>query len=667
MRTSLLVLLILLAVGMAHADVPRMMSYQGRLTDDLGSPLSGTYDLTFTIYSDTNKIKVIWTETHGAVAVTDGLFGVMLGSNTPIDNDVFTGVTRWLAITVDGGSESPTTPIGSVGNALRSFHADTADYAHATAGGMSHWTLTDSVLSTNAPWGITKGGYNNVLMGAAIHSQLNLGYNCTTGTLGHTSSYNTVLSGYANHALANFSTIIGGLYNRTAEDNSFIAAGEYNEVNGRLGCIVGGRYNEVQGYGSFIGSGNHNTVEDSLCAIVSGDYNICQGKFSIVGGGTFNQVLGHDVFAGAVLGGRSNLVVADQAVVAGGRSNNARGEYSMIPGGYNNRTEGIGSFAAGHKAQALHNGSFVWADRKLDEWDNPIEFASTDSNQFLIRARRGVGINTNDLEGTLTIKEEVGHRTTIHLDGEYTSISWPEGEDFSLSTLSEHLTRDVVRFTSEGQIGMGTFDPQAEIHIFRGADPAFLWVETHGISEWGECGLRIETPQNRWHFRMDDNTNNNIPDGALSLRTQDANKEVITFAKSGLVGINRTDPTYQLDVNGGIRCVALVETSDQRLKHDIETIDNALDKVSLVRGVSFEWNDEVKCEDGRQLGVVAQEIEEVFPEIVSTDREGLKGVDYTKLTAVLIEAVKELKSESESLRAENEDLKRRLEKLEENR
>ena len=95
--------------------------------------------------------------------------------------------------------------------------------------------------------------------------------------------------------------------------------------------------------------------------------------------------------------------------------------------------------------------------------------------------------------------------------------------------------------------------------------------------------------------------------------------------------------------------------SDASLKDDVETIDSALDKVSSLRGVTYTWNKGSR-EGKRDLGVIAQEVEAVLPEIVREkempllDGETYKTVDYEKLTAVLIEAVKELKAEVEALK-----------------
>jgi hypothetical protein len=124
------------------------------------------------------------------------------------------------------------------------------------------------------------------------------------------------------------------------------------------------------------------------------------------------------------------------------------------------------------------------------------------------------------------------------------------------------------------------------------------------------------------------------------------------------VGIGKTDPSYTLDVNGTIKGESTVTPSDIRLKKDIKPIMNALDNIAQLRGITFRWKDNEK-DTGVHLGVIAQEVEEVFPEVVSTDNKGYKSVDYSKLTAPLIEAVKELKAENEALKARIEALEQR--------
>ena len=100
-------------------------------------------------------------------------------------------------------------------------------------------------------------------------------------------------------------------------------------------------------------------------------------------------------------------------------------------------------------------------------------------------------------------------------------------------------------------------------------------------------------------------------------------------------------------------------TSDARLKDNVTTIDNALDKVLAMRGVEFDWN-ATSRKDQHDLGLIAQEVEAVFPELVREkhlrvgemegNEELYKTVDYEKLTAVLIEAVKEQQAQIDELR-----------------
>jgi len=126
-------------------------------------------------------------------------------------------------------------------------------------------------------------------------------------------------------------------------------------------------------------------------------------------------------------------------------------------------------------------------------------------------------------------------------------------------------------------------------------------------------------------------------------------------ASNGYVGVATTTPAYPLDVKGKIRG-SNVAASDARWKTDIAPLDDALTKVTQLRGVTYRWKDAAQGA-GTQIGVIAQEVEPVFPELVSTDSEGYKSVAYEQMVAPLIEAVKTLK-------AENDDLKRRVEALE---
>lgn len=100
-------------------------------------------------------------------------------------------------------------------------------------------------------------------------------------------------------------------------------------------------------------------------------------------------------------------------------------------------------------------------------------------------------------------------------------------------------------------------------------------------------------------------------------------------------------------------------TSDVALKENIETIDRALEKLQKITGVMFDWREEVILQRGgidgffvrkRDTGIIAQDVEQVLPEIVGTRPDGTKGVKYEKLAGLIIEAIKELHDQVKDLR-----------------
>ena len=114
-------------------------------------------------------------------------------------------------------------------------------------------------------------------------------------------------------------------------------------------------------------------------------------------------------------------------------------------------------------------------------------------------------------------------------------------------------------------------------------------------------------------------------------------------------------------------------SSDSRLKKDVQTIDGALGKVLKLRGVSYYWKNKAEMgadsayahnDTEKHIGVIAQEIEQEFPELVKTDHHGYKTVEYSAIAPILIEAVKELKAEKDALQAEKDALEAKVEKLE---
>ena len=124
---------------------------------------------------------------------------------------------------------------------------------------------------------------------------------------------------------------------------------------------------------------------------------------------------------------------------------------------------------------------------------------------------------------------------------------------------------------------------------------------------------------------------------------------LFTATTSGTItasGISTSKLTYNPS-SGAMTAVDFNSTSDISLKENIHTVGNALEITEQLRGVSFDWK-----ETGRSsYGVIAQELEEVLPELVGDGT--VKSVNYNGIIGVLIEAIKELKKEIEELKAYN--------------
>lgn len=139
----------------------------------------------------------------------------------------------------------------------------------------------------------------------------------------------------------------------------------------------------------------------------------------------------------------------------------------------------------------------------------------------------------------------------------------------------------------------------------------------------------------------------------------------------GDVGVGTSNPNAKFEVIGDISCSGVYatgniyatgdvtafysNTSDERLKTNIKTIENPLDIIANIRGVRFNWNDEAKeinefvDLDKREIGVLAQEVEKELPEVIKEGFSGYKAVRYEKIIAVLIEGMKEQQSKINTL------------------
>jgi len=149
----------------------------------------------------------------------------------------------------------------------------------------------------------------------------------------------------------------------------------------------------------------------------------------------------------------------------------------------------------------------------------------------------------------------------------------------------------------------------------------------------------------------------------------DGGNVIIADVGAGNLGVGTSNPAQKLHVIGNICATGSIGAcSDRRFKTNIKPLGDALALVQKLSPVRFDWKrddfPDQHFTDQRQIGFIAQEVADVVPEAVIKGGDGYLSVDYGRLTPVVVEALKEQQKQVESLRAENADLRTRLERLE---
>ncbi|BDB52203.1 tail fiber domain-containing protein [Flavobacterium ammonificans] len=198
--------------------------------------------------------------------------------------------------------------------------------------------------------------------------------------------------------------------------------------------------------------------------------------------------------------------------------------------------------------------------------------------------------------------------------------------------------------------GVGSIGGNTQID---GADDGFLRLSAGG-------GSSVSAQSS-----IDISGGSDNPDMNNSLVFRTSGTERFRVNSSGNIGIGTTTPSVSLQVAGDIIANSIAGSSDARFKSNILPIENSLQKVQQLRGVTFDWKtkefQERAFSDNRALGFIAQEVEKVLPEVVQTEKtaEGYKSVQYDKVVALLVEAIKEQQKQIQVLQKEIKKIKKR--------
>lgn len=287
------------------------------------------------------------------------------------------------------------------------------------------------------------------------------------------------------------------------------------------------------------------------------------------------------------------------------------------------------------------------------------------------------------------------NENTVKLTSDITNtVLLPKFVTSNVSTLQIVDYTPIVLNKNEGTVGIGTYQPKGFTHIYNNSNIPSLKLTQNGTGDafMVEGGnFNITGTSDKFNIRVTNEGNFTIGQEDTNSRVtftdknfkkilylnqlndfqdvlQIAHQNVLktTITKDGYIGIGTANPEGALDIYGTTyfrnnfnvdgECVfnsnldvygrtwlhgTVIEDSDSRIKYDIKPIENALDKIKKISGYTFNKLNQEK----RQAGVIAQEIQQVLPEVVYNDDNGMLGVSYGNIIGLLIEGIKDLEKE----------------------
>lgn len=612
-----------------QAAAPNTLGYQGRLTQS-GVPVNSAVTVTFKLYAVASGGAALWTENQ-TITPSNGLYSAILGQGVAFPAALF-DQPLWLGVTL--GSDPEMTPRQQLTSTPYSQQAKAATTA-TTATTASTATALSATPSTCAAGQYARGisANGNAVGCTAASGSLP---SCSTGQVlkysGSSWSCGTDLdtnSGGTVTSITAGNGLTGGIISTSGtiavDPNSATLTGTFAKQGGNsfgttavLGTtdnqpldimvgnsrimrydpatrsVVGGHANNratVNGTGAVIGGGGGmgSTCRDWQAQTDTRDCgNVADGVYNTIGGGYSNQV-GHN--ASTVAGGWFNSATGQESTVGGGWNNRALHAWATVVGGVNNAASGIYSIILGggnNEASGDHGIASGWCARASHRGS----FVWADSMNYL------------DCHFASTAQNQFSVRATggVRFVTAINTSSVPT-KTFSIDSAGNA--------TAEGTVV-------------------------------GQAGVRGETVDGIAVYGINTSTNWPAVEG-WNKGTGD-----IIRAWAGPSGSQQL--RLAANNNGNLWIAGtLTQASDGRLKTDVGPLPGALDKLTRLRGVRYLMKD---SGDGTpHIGVIAQELEREYPELVATDEAGIKSVAYANLTAVLIEAVKTLKDENTELKS----------------
>jgi hypothetical protein len=700
-RVRSLLATLLLTVAAAHpsASIAATFSYHGSLQDG-GKPAQGAYDLELTLYSAASGGRPIGgplllyrVPVSGGSFSTQADFGPLsnlagtawLGVKLrPAGNGEFAALAARAPVTADAtasvcpgawttSGNAGTTPgtglgqnyLGTADNQPLVIAVKGAQAARmAASGDANHPDSTNVVLGS--PGNFVGAGIGGATVGGGGSSQFT---NC--GPLGNQPCVNT--------AIGPFSTVAGGYGNNTPGDTAAIAGGAFNYASGAYSMIGGGSSNGAAGFVATVSGGAANFATGDFAFVGGGEDNYAFGTGSTIGGGgtftpsncgpTGDQGCGNSATGAyaTVAGGLYSRALQDYDTVGGGARNSATGGFSTVAGGDTNTAGGKYSSVGGGGGNTASGDHATVAGG-----------ANNTAGGTYSATGSGAGnVAGGDFSYAAGYQAKVQNAAEAHsaadcannvICGDFLTFVWSDGNNG-------------VPFTSTG--------------------PQQFLIHAAG-------GVAINTTPPNNFIELTIAGSGNSSDYANAFLRQAGNNSGVLISSGGATSTANNDAVFSIDRYNGAGLLhdlsfagngdftiysanAVKPTgttwsnpSDGRLKRDVRALENTLDRVLQLRGVTFEYSnpDSYLHPAGRHTGFIAQEVQQVFPDWIGSTPDGYLTVGPNGFEAMTVEALRDLRTEKDAaiallqdkldtaagknaaMQARLDDLSERLSKLE---
>ena len=678
---------------LVSAQVPQGLNYQALAGDASGNPIRNTaLQVRISILSDTLPPVTVWEELHSEIRTNvHGIFSLVVGSGVrqPASSIGVFSEVNWSAKSLFiktqiyyqgtwknmGSAKLWTVPYAMVAADLsgslnklavtgNTNSPDSALFEVKNNTGQTIFAVYNEGVRVYVDDGMAKGAKGGFAIGGfGTTKAVSQEYFRVTSDSTRVYVKNAVKGAKGGFAIGGFSAVKGAasFYMNMTPDNYFIGEGSGTKTTtGLYNSFIGynaGMGNTTGGSNVFLGneSGKLNTGGNSNLFLgyqsgysnISGNSNLFAGYQS----GYWNTTGNDNTFLGYGSGysnttGFGNLFIGRNS----GRVNST-GSYNTFIGfnsGMNTTTGGDNTYIGYHAGFSNTVGSFnIFIGRyagglNVDGTDNlflgaEAGFSNTSGYYNIFLGRQTGRSNTTGVwnlflgnasgwanttgTGNLFIGHNAGEKNTVGINNTFIGIA---AGDLSLNGNSNTYVGDHSGYSNLAGSG----------NVFLGSYA--------GYNETGSNKMYISNSP----------TTTPLIGGDFS---------------AGRVGINRMPTTYALEVggtiwaNGTAIAAGLATWSDARYKTDITPIDGALSDVLKMQGVKYKWRQsefpELNFTKGEQIGVIAQDMEKIMPELVYTGTDGYKSVSYEKLTPVLIEAIKEQQKQIITQQNEIDELK----------